>query len=488
MNNFFSNYFKKKSLNLFIKRIWNSPTITTWGSFAARILSIFLVLPLVLNRFSQADITIWYLFLTILGFQILADMGFSVTFIRVIAFAMGGATEFKYLRETRSDFQEKSPNWDAMDKIVGTMYYIYNYLTPIIFILLVTLGTLSLRKPISYSENSQFAWIAWVVLIIITTIVFRGAIYSNYLQGINKIALLRRWQAIFAFASTLSSFIVLWYGGNILALVIINQSWYLFNVIRNYYFCLHSGQGEFKHFTFTGKDKNIFEAVWQSAWRSGLGVLIYTGSIHASSLIYAQVGNLPNIASYLLALRILNNISLFSRAPFYSKIPFLSRLRAEGNLKKQISVAKTGMQLSHWIFVIIFCLVGIIATPLLNLIGSNAKFVSPFLWSLMGLAFLLERFGAMHIQLYSITNHIIWHIANGISGIIYLSLSLFLLNYIDVYAFPIAMIVAQLGFYTWYSAKYSYRAFNLKFWEFERKTVLFPLLLMIIFIMWVILF
>jgi len=365
---------------------------------------------------------------------------------------------------------------------------VYNYLTPIIFILLASFGTISLIKPISYSGDIQGAWISWAVIVISTTVVFRGTIYSNYLQGINKIALLRRWQAIFAFMSTFSSFIILWIGGNLLSLVIANQCWYIFNVIRNYYFCRNTEEGKYKFFVFKGRDKEIFKAVWPSAWRSGFGILIYTGSIHVSSLIYAQVGNLTNIASYLLALRILNNIKMFSTAPFYSKIPYLSRLRAEGNLNKQVSVAKRGMQFSNWIFVLTFCSIGLLASTMLNFIGSHVKFVDPVLWSLMGFAFFLERYGAMHIQFYSITNHIVWHIANGISGFIYLAFSLLLLKYIDVFAFPIAMIVAQLGFFTWYSAKYSYSAFNLEFWNFEKKTMLIPLLLMIIFVIWTIIF
>ena len=76
--------------NIF-KRIYHSPTLNTWGSFAAKALSLIIVLPLVLNRFTTAEISIWYLFMTIISMQMLADIGFSVTFIRVIAFAAGGA-------------------------------------------------------------------------------------------------------------------------------------------------------------------------------------------------------------------------------------------------------------------------------------------------------------------------------------------------------------------------------------------------------------
>jgi len=106
----------------------------------------------------------------------------------------------------------------------------------------------------------------------------------------------------------------------------------------------------------------------------------------------------------------------------------------------------------------------------------------------MGLAFFVERYGAMHLQLYSTTNHIIWHIANGIAGSIYILISLLLFKLVDVYAFPLGLISGYLGFYSWYSAIYSYRAFKLNFINFERHTVLAPLCIMICYLIGVLFF
>jgi O-antigen/teichoic acid export membrane protein len=469
-------------IDRFLKLTWHSPTVTTWGSFLSRGISLILVLPLVLTKFSSADIALWYLFLTIIGLQPLADMGFGFTFVRVIAFAMGGAKRFDDLRTVKNQPKgESQKNWISTEKIVSTMYYVYNRLTPIIFILLLIVGTISLIKPISYTDNTQTSWISWFIILLTTTILFRGTIYTNYLQGINKIALFRRWQSIFSIGTTLSSFLVLWFDGNILLLVISYQMWAVLNVIRNYYFCCRIDDKRFRKFKNTGKDDEIYKAVWPSAWRSGVGVILYSVVVQASGLIYAQVGSVTNVASYLLGLRILNNIRSLSQAPFYSKIPLLSRLRAEGNQERQVAIARKGMILSYWVFVIGFIAFGLIAAPLLRLIGSNADFVPPLLWASMGFGYFLERYGAMHIQLYSTTNHIILHIANGVSGAIYLVSSLVLLYFIDVYAFPVAIIISQLGFYTWYSARHSYNTFNLNFWKFEKNNMLIPLMLIILF-------
>jgi hypothetical protein len=102
----------------------------------------------------------------------------------------------------------------------------------------------------------------------------------------------------------------------------------------------------------------------------------------------------------------------------------------------------------------------------MNFLGSNIPFVDPKLWALIGLAFFVERFGAMHIQLYSISNKIVWHIANGITGGLYLLLALSTYKWLGVYSFPISMLVAYLLFYSWYTAAKSYQIYWDEFLEF----------------------
>ena len=89
--------------------------------------------------------------------------------------------------------------------------------------------------------------------------------------------------------------------------------------------------------------------------------------------------------------------------------------------------------------------------------GTNISFPDLTLWLLFGIGGLIERFGAMHIQVYSLTNHIVWHIANGISGALFLVTSFLLVPHIGTFGFAAGIIIANVGFYSWYSARYSYQ-------------------------------
>jgi hypothetical protein len=462
--------------------IWQSPTLMTWGSFGTRLLSVIVVLPLILNRFSTSEISLWYLLSTMIGLQLLADAGFVQTFSRLIAFAMGGAElrELKDMRNCPEMREKRQPRWETISQIVGTMRVIYLRVALGSFFLLIIFGTWALFKPVNETANITHSWIAWGVILATTTAVLLfGNRYSAYLQGTNQIALLRRWEMLTALGGIVTSFLVLIFGGRLLALVIANQTWTVLNIVRDRWLCRSMENGRFRRFTVSTINKDVFEAAWPSAWRSGLGVFMSYGLIQLSGVMYAQIESPAAVASYLLALRLIQAASQFSQAPFYTKLPVLATLRAQGNVTQQIKIAKRGMLLAYWTYIAGFLFLGFFATPILDLIHSNAKFVSPSLWALLGLAIFVERYGAMHIQLYSTTNHIIWHIANGVSGAIYVFVSLLLFPKIGVYAFPIGMLAGYVGFYSWYSASHSYRAFDLSFWRFERTTGLVPLSIML---------
>ncbi len=268
-----------------------------------------------------------------------------------------------------------------------------------------------------------------------------------------------------------------------MGLVIAHQGWQLLSILLN---CWLSGvveNGHFKGFTRgRKKNKKVFDAVWPSAWRSGVGMFMSYGLIQASGIMYAQVGSAARVASYLLGLRLIRTVSSFSQAPFYSKLPVLARLCAEGNLAQQVHIAKRGMALSYWTYVLGFIALGLFASPLLTLIESNASFPAPLLWSLLGLGVFAERYGAMHLQLYSTTNHIIWHIVTAVSGTIFIVSSIILFPICDSLAFPLAIIAANIGFYSWYSAMHSYKYFHLTFVKYESLTSLMPAIILVLFI------
>jgi hypothetical protein len=470
------------SARILYSRIWDSATLMTWLSVVTRAMSVLIVLPLLLTRFSLEEIGFWYLLASLIGLQQLADVGFAPTFVRVISYAMGGASRLKDQRGAVPSASGE-PRWDMVERIWCTMTTVYRRLTFPSVVLFALLGTLALRRPISGLEDRAAAWTSWVVVVGTFAVIMRSSVYAAYIQGTNRVALLRRWETIASVGAMVSSVIVLIAGGRLLALVISNQIWLLLNAARNWWLCRTIDGARASRFKRCGPDAEVMNAVWGSAIRSGLGVVFSRGVILSSGVVYAQFADAAGLAAYLLAFRVMQMLMDFSNAPFYSKVPLLSNLRSQGREAEQIALASSGMRLAYWSYVAGVIGTGIAAPLALRLVGSNADWVTPSLWAVMALAFFVERFGAMHIQLYSTTNHIIWHTANGVSGTIYLITSAALLPLAGVFAFPIGILVGYLSFYSWYAPLHVYRAFTFDFWSFQRETVLLPGALLVLFAM-----
>ena len=473
---------ENKGLKSIIIRLWNSPTLMTWSSFFIKSLNFVIVLPLLLTKLTVEEIALWYLLKIVINLQQIYDFGFGQTFSRMIAYGMGGISDLNKIGdENNISNSSLSPNWNTVEKVYATMGIVYKWMALGITLLLAIFGTMALNRPISLVNDPKIAWTAWILVIVTLAVSIYGTKYSTYLQGLNKIALYRRWETFVSVGSLISMAIALLLNSNILILVLVTQAWKILNVFINIILCRRVENGILKQFDKNKLEKQVFNAVWPSAWRSGIGQFMSYGLTQISGLIYAQIGSSASIASYLLGLQFVNTIVGFSKAPFYSKIPGLARLYSEQKYKEEVRLAQRGMIYSHWTFIVSFVMVGIFVPEILNLIKSHAEFVNPLMWILLGFGFFAERYGAMHLQLYSTTNHILWHIANGVSGIVYLIISFVLLPIIGVYAFPIGYIAGYLGYYAWYSALYSYKKFKMNFFEFESKTVLIPFIIFLIY-------
>lgn len=467
----------------YFDKFWNSPTLMTWLSYSTKALSLFIVLPQVLKEFVPEDIVLWYLFFTIISLQSIADFGFRQTFSRLISYAFKGAKEIGVLKKDNADSeikQDDQPNLSLLNNIVSTMKFIYFRLTIVAFILMGVLGSYSMVTPINNTSDSNSSWLCWFIVLFVSCISFYGKIYMNFLEGLNKIALVRRVETLTSIGSIITSIVVLYFAPSLLNLVIANQVWVLIVTIRDWYLCSTIDDNFYKKVSEKLPfDKELFKQIWQPAWRSGISGLMSVGLTNITGLIYAQIGTTFEVASYLLALRIINVIKEVSMAPFYSKIPLMAMLRVKNDISGLINVIKRGMFLSHLVYVVAFISVGLLSGTLLKLINSQVEFVSQPLWILLGLAFFAHRFGAMHMQVYMSTNHIISHIVDGISGVICIISTIFLSNYIGVYAIPVGMLIAYLGFFSWYAAKYSYNSLQVKFWEFEKSTSVVAVLLLL---------
>lgn len=469
-------------------RAWHSPTLNTWGSFVSKTVGMIIVLPLVLTKFELGDMTLWFFLTAIVSLQSLFQIGFSATFIRLVAYGYAGADHKKLQKINsidKSTLPEGEPDWETISAVCQSMKKVYGNLALLSVFLFITLGSFAANTPISEASNPLSGWLSWIIVIVANSLVLYGNQYTSYLIGLNKIALVRRWEILSGVLSLVSSILVLVFNGGILELIIATQIWPVVNTIRNYYICRYVFDGRFKRFEKNALDDTIWQVTWPSAWRSGLGVAMSTGIVQLSGVVYAQLGEQSVVAQYWLCLKLLTLLSIFSRAPFYTKIPTLSRLWVSGQKGKMVSIAKKSITISTWLFLLGFLFAAFLGEIALNSINSNVEFPEQKLWALMGMAFLIERIYAFHLQLFSITNTIIWHIVNGIGGVIMMCMLIVLIPRFEVLAFPLAMIIANTSFPLIVCTKHTYRVFNLNFLKFDLTATVIPLFILLLYVVYI---
>lgn len=464
------------------RRIYHSPTAMTWSSHVARSGNLILILPLILAKLNTADVALWYFFSTILVLSNLADFGFRGTFIRLIAFAFGGAKKIKVFRFS-SGKEGGEVNWDLIEQLVSIMKRIYIFLSVILFILLLTIGSFFLIKPVSYSIHPSESWAAWGILALAISASFFGKIYTNYLEGLFEISLVKRVETVAKLCSLLTSFLILAFYPSLFNLVLNQSVWLILNRLRDYILARRVQNGKLREFKVKPFDKQLFSEVWAPAWRSGVSGLMSNGLTNFTGILYAQIGNPSMVAAYMIALRIVSEIRNVSSAPFYSKIPLISKLRAESNYDKLIKVVKRGMFLSHITFVVGTILAGLFFDYFIGYFTNDIQFVETELWLLLCMAFYVHRYGAFHMQLYLTTNHVIAHIADFVAGILFILSTLVLIDRLQLYAVPIGMLIGYLGFYSWYAAYHSLKSIRMGFFRFEFKVSFVPFLIFVAYML-----
>ena len=459
-----------------LQRLWDSPTFMTWLNTGSRVASLLVVLPLVLRTFRPADISLYYLFSGVISLQLICGTGFVPTLSRFVTFVLAGARlgdlEANRLGGKGESVAGREFDDGTLASLMSTMRRTFYWVVLVSTPLAGLVGTWFLAKPVAESANSVASWAAWAVVLATTPFVLLGGRYSAFLQGANRIALDQRWSALFVIFGALSGFLVMLLGGGLLALVSANQIWQVAGFFRLRWLAKKTIQSIAPQLPEKKPDMRFFKAIWPASWRSLIGILASNGITAMLGLVFAQFLESKSLAELLFGVRIMALIAEISRAPFYSRIPHLNSLRAGGEIVGLTAVAGRSMRLAYGSFVVMALAAPVLAEFLLPFIGSQIEFPSPSFWFWLAGAHLVERMGAMHIQLYSTTNHIIWHWLNGVCGLFWIGLLAVLLPVYGLMAYPWAMLAAYSISYAPIAVYYSMRSIKVGYFAFESRTFL----------------
>lgn len=452
-----------------VGRLWRSPSFTTWGSLAVRLVGLSALLPLALAKLSTEEAALWLMFSSIIGLLTLADFGFAPNFVRLLAYARSTKKPQKEI----SDLPSATPSVAEAD-VVAAMKRIYSFVFWFALVFGATFGTVALNQSVIKIGDPRIGWLCWVIVLLSSAFNLRSGMYAAYLQGTERIAEFRRWEIFVGVATLGSSVSVLLLGGGLLGLVICAQVGALIASLVNLRLAVIKGDNGNSWRVKPEINSDVWKVLWPAAWKSGLGVLMTFAAVQGSGIVYAQVASAADVASYLLALRLMQTLVNLANVPFYTKLPTLSRLLSSGLAEQTRGLARSGMFKANFCFVLGALAVGFFSNVLLSVIGSRTSFVSDEVWWSLCAANLIHRNGAMRLQLAAVCNKVLFHIADGFSGLLSLVSIPFAYHAWGVIGLPISLSLGLGLFYFPFSLLWVRKLLQIKFGFQEFVSALVP--------------
>ncbi len=448
----------------------------TWLSLATKVLGGLVLVTLVVARLPPEESTIWLLFFSVvLIIHAISDFGFLPTFSRFIAYA--AVTDQDRANTSTSGIERKFP----MSQVLAGLDKAYSRALWVGLLVGSSLGSLAIYSSILLLSEPLVGWISWLVVVVGGCVNIYGGKYLATLQGLNLIAKQKKWEALADFMISVGAIAVVLSSADLFSLVLITQ---LGIVIRVAVFRLISKKQvtQYSSFSHAASERDVvMHEVWKAAWRSGLGVLFAYITVHGSILLFAQLRSPEELASLLISLRMVIIVSGFANVPFYSKIPTMNMLFVSGKNRVLKRVIRDSIGLTLTFYSISICFIGFYGNRILELLGGKVFLLDAKLWLLLGLAFFVERWGALHIQAQSVSNDIKWHIVNGLTMVFvllfYLAVGENLNDALIIVGFLMgfSLIAAPI------SILLSYRLHHFDVLDFEKVATIPAFLIMLLF-------
>ena len=454
----------------------SNPQLLTWAGMLTRGLVLFLLLFYAGSVLEPVESTVFLLFISIVAFQSILDFGFAPAFIRFIAYLGHNNADSDPLAAVGFDYTKTNIN-----EVITVFEWIYFRLTIVFFLLMATIGSASLINPISKLAESNIGWLSWIITLSGSLFLFSFTRYAAILTGSNQISMLRILELkiylpllVFLFIGNYLEISYVW------MILILNLGYFLLFLLvrRQVTFFL----GLEKKSIDGSLNQELVSVVFQSAWRSGLGVLLSMGTITGSGLIVAQLASPVDASTYLSTQRLIIALGGYCYVPFQVIIPQISTFFASGNKLELLKIADQA-RAQVLILVLLIGLSTLIALEfVLPYFGYSFRLPSTNLWLVMIMYLLIERAGATNMQLHSVSNKIKWHIANGVSGVIMICCMPFFYEGYGILGMPISFLFGYLIFYLPYSNYLVFREFGHVNLRLDIFLTLLPITIMGLFV------
>ena len=392
-----------------------------WNYLATffKLFSSLLLIPLILHKMPANVVGIWNIFLTISSFLALVDFGFNSSFTRTITYIFSGVQQLSAIGHGASLMNETSYNKSLLKGTIKAMQTFYLRLSGVIFIILITFGTIYIRQILkTYTGSHYEIYAAWLLFVFINTYNLYTLYYEALLLGAG---LIKRSKQIIVIGQVLylilaATLILL--GFNLIALI----SAQVLSVIVVRYLSYRtiftpSFTKSFSECKANDSDE-IFKSIVPNAVKMGLtslgGFMVQKSAILIGSLYLT----LSEIASYGITVQIINVIATIALIYHSTYLPKITQLRVLGDNDKIRILYIKGKIIYVGLFLIGAMMFYFLGPSILNIVKSNTTLVSGTVMIFLLILAFVENNIIMASNIILSKNEVPFYKASLLSGLV----------------------------------------------------------------------
>jgi len=376
-----------------------------WGYFSrfSSIASSLIIMPFALVSFSEAEFSIWMIFVVFYGLIIVFDFGLSSTFSRQINYVLSGAQDLKKVGVTEQ-FNSESINYLLFSKIIDCAKFVFLSIALITALILTFTYIFYLNRIANNSGlDIKLEWLLYSLAIIGNIFCL---LYNSLFFGTNNVVSIYRVASFSNIAFFCIAIILILCGYTLIAVAVAR----IISVVV-YYFSAKYEVVKFKMlYGYTRSSwqnaKSTLTVILPNAGRIGivsLGNFILT---KLSILIVAYYFIASESASYALALNLFAILSSVSLLYMNIITPAINRALQERAYSK-VKALQSKARKASLIMVILGCIALLVIAPkLLTLIGSQTSLPSFTVLILFSLMTFLDVNRQVSMNFIAATNHI----------------------------------------------------------------------------------
>lgn len=469
-----------------LRRLLKSSILSSWFNAGVTVFSSLIAIPIVLSKLSLEEINVWFLIATLVAISQGIANGFSTTFMRFISYSYSGVklSDFRNIKNKRTIDFNSEYNGGELGEVLEVMKVIYTVLTALFFVILFLIGYFALSKPIGeMGIDHRDGWIAWYIVLIVSTCNLYLGYYNVFLMGINKIALIQKISGLINLIGLGFILAILFFYPNLISIVLVYQLVALSIAITLFLIAkkeLKKLNLNFRKFKF---NYNVFILVWESAWKSTVTAISANVINHISGILVANFFSVSQSASFLFTKRIFEIIERFTQTTFDARLPVIASLRGKGDLQKLVPYLKQTQYICYAVFITGYLSLIIFGETILSLISDKVDIGAIHLLILFSFSIFLRRWSGINMGISNQANYILDYITVPISGIIFFIVVFFLQGQLGVNVYPIAQIIGIICISPIIITRF-YSILETTFLEYEKKVMILVLgvLLLINFI------